>query len=928
MSSISKRFARNNGGFALIITVVLVAFLVLILVGLATFTRVETQIADNSADVAKARQNALNGLNIAVGQLQRYAGIDKAVTARGDLFGHTGAQRNIVVVWNDSGSGWGERAWLVSGDEQQKAWADVSSFVEAPTASEDADHVFVVGSRSVEDDQDRILLKKVPIRTEASNIAGLTGATMTTIGHYAYWVGDEGAKASLNLTDPTRLPTPRPAYDGGPQSDWTVVANRNRLSQQFLSQPQLANLHSAFTSIDVTDDTTAEQITKIESLAALSYLDGFPSTNQAQRIRELFHDVTIRSEAVLADLTSGDGRLKIDLSDASKRSGAIASYVGAMPVESDDYTTKHEVSPVVFPVITEAGIRFSVYRSGDDLRLAYQLDVETWNPYASALSYDNNGSGANVMTIEVAGLPTVTVRTNGTTPTTATINLNTDVDAAAFIDANVSSGGGDMVWEPGQFKVLSLAGGDLLVETNSPSPRVSGWVQPLADPLTDPGDISVEYGEIDTIEVRLRIDGQLVATYKPTRVYSGGATGMAAHTSPNDFSFGYGVQLLNNLEKFALEQDPRQSSLPADCFETSGSTWDADAAANGATTFASSDVFNYEAGSAKKKIALFDLPRQEVLSVGQLRHVISTGRPYTAANSWYDRFFFSGRPEDVSWKIEDIHTKPLPNRYVRLINPLQEPPATESDLRDGDISARYLLQTGAFNINSTSEAAWRAVLGSKLAGWIHDSNGEFGGAPALPVDLEHVFFRFNQGAQALEHPPVETGDTDDDEMIVFTGGRRLTRPQVDALSTEIVKKIKEWVNTQGHPFRSIQEFINSNVIQAAIDDTDINDDIPADFGGVPGALVQSDVIASIAPFITPRSDTFKIRAYGDVQNPMTGEVTSRVWCEAIVQRVPDLVGDLTLDAGDVADPDFGTTTHRFGRKFVIVSFRWLNTNDI
>ncbi len=45
-----ERDARS--GFALLVTVVLVAFLVLILVGLATLTRVETQVAGNSQNLA------------------------------------------------------------------------------------------------------------------------------------------------------------------------------------------------------------------------------------------------------------------------------------------------------------------------------------------------------------------------------------------------------------------------------------------------------------------------------------------------------------------------------------------------------------------------------------------------------------------------------------------------------------------------------------------------------------------------------------------------------------------------------------------------------------------------------------------------------------------------------------------------------------
>lgn len=72
-------------GFALLITITLLAFLVLLLVSLAALTRVETQVASNNQQLAQARQNALMALNIAIGQLQKYAGPDQRVTATADL---------------------------------------------------------------------------------------------------------------------------------------------------------------------------------------------------------------------------------------------------------------------------------------------------------------------------------------------------------------------------------------------------------------------------------------------------------------------------------------------------------------------------------------------------------------------------------------------------------------------------------------------------------------------------------------------------------------------------------------------------------------------------------------------------------------------------------------------------------------------------
>src|SRR5690606_33994610 len=75
----------SERGFALLITITLVAFLVLILVSIATLTRVETQVAANSQQLSQARQNPRMARNIAIGQLQKYAGPGQRVTARADL---------------------------------------------------------------------------------------------------------------------------------------------------------------------------------------------------------------------------------------------------------------------------------------------------------------------------------------------------------------------------------------------------------------------------------------------------------------------------------------------------------------------------------------------------------------------------------------------------------------------------------------------------------------------------------------------------------------------------------------------------------------------------------------------------------------------------------------------------------------------------
>lgn len=100
---------------------------------------------------------------------------------------------------------------------------------------------------------------------------------------------------------------------------------------------------------------------------------------------------------------------------------------------------------------------------------------------------------------------------------------------------------------------------------------------------------------------------------------------------------------------------------------------------------------------------------------------------------------------------------------------------------------------------------------------------------------------------------------------------------------------------QGGPFPSVDLFLNSQVLTQALSGT----------GGL--LLSFGDVMR---PWLTVRSDTFRVRAYGEAVNPAEpGRIEAAAWCEAVVQRVKD-------------DP--AATSGRF----VITYFRWLGADDI
>ncbi|MFQ3242421.1 MAG: hypothetical protein ACI9JZ_002117, partial [Lentimonas sp.] len=76
---------------------------------------------------------------------------------------------------------------------------------------------------------------------------------------------------------------------------------------------------------------------------------------------------------------------------------------------------------------------------------------------------------------------------------------------------------------------------------------------------------------------------------------------------------------------------------------------------------------------------------------------------------------------------------------------------------------------------------------------------------------------------------------------------------------------------------------------------------------------------------TVRGDTFRIRAYGETAS-LTGEQTTKAWCEAVVQRQHDFVDD--TDIPTTIDSSLSATNQAFGRRFKIVSFRWLSADEV
>lgn len=283
--------------------------------------------------------------------------------------------------------------------------------------------------------------------------------------------------------------------------------------------------------------------------------------------------------------------------------------------------------------------------------------------------------------------------------------------------------------------------------------------------------------------------------------------------------------------------------------------------------------------------------------------------------------------------------------------------------------AEHMILSAGFNVNNPHAESWRALLyglKKRKVPYIDAATSQRGlSDPARGLALS----RFSL-ANSME----EGGDESD--PAAWTGIRYLTDDQIDKLAEEIARQVK----LRG-PFLNMSEFVNRRLsndkfgvcgpLQAAIDYDEFDDGFSGTGGGgsainsglkgdivdptesyrfplvakgshytgIPGYVMQADLLKAMGDTLTVRDDTFTIRAYGDARNAR-GKVLARVWCEATVQRTPAYVEPDAAD-NSAEKPAYKSTfgqqplvtslsetNRKFGRKFVITSFRWIPAQEI
>ncbi len=991
------------------LTLVLLGFLVTLLTSLAILSRIEGNIVDHALQQSTARQHALLALSIALGRLQKYAGPDTRVTATAAALGGVGGTTHYTGVWDSADTSVAPLTWLVSGNERVAAGITPSSEFHA---------VELVGAGTSGLPGDVV----APLQAIAANaVPGQGGAA--TVGHYAWWVGDEGVKASVGV-DGRGAALTCPPFDS--------LELRSRVSQQLALGAGPADLsgHAVFEPRDPANLPLLPRVADFNQLARLKLADGVTPLG-GDALRPYFHAWTVNHRAVLANTRTGGLRQDLSLQPDLLGSAFAAwadygaymedpavplspqpapAYPAEHPAESlrrryrltpprTDSGITHGVAPLLSYFLLTFNLRTDQAVSGAvrPLEVRARWLVSCWNPYSSALVPEE-------LQLEVTGLPTVVVGVSDGT-TLPGLSLEELFGAPLRINLPWETTGRDdqQSWLPGRVYTWS-ARQDLNKHTPVPATGfASAFYTRTLSTAAGQGVQRAVAGTSLANAALVHLQGN--QTQLTVRLFRGAGSGarelLRTFSSPvfsafittpapinqATYQFTYVFHLMEGTDLPATPdvwlstggQDPRETALPAGSYlpgangprpelyanYTSISFPDRllDRALPGSGASATGQSYNEDA-------PLFELPRGPLLSLGALQHVHTAGtRPFALGNPWgssgrwnalFDQYFFSGLNAEVVARGLPAGAS-LPNS---LIDPVTATAAgslpTLAQVAANSAagySSKYWLQGGAFNLNSVQPSAWLAVLRGSRVGGDGDfrfvaaqvSSGTSGAVETAVSAADDLrFYRFPFSAQetyradagyaaSTTTPPAEPNPSSPANTHLFRRGLRTIAPAATrALAARVVELLRQRQVAAG-PFRTLEEFLapsalfdGRSLLEAALDSTTEDGRPINDPTSVPEfssqRLTQGDLMTALAPVLLVRSDTFRIRAYGDAVNPATTATTARAWCEAIIQRLPEY-REARQDPA-IAPGELGATNQAYGRRFVVRTFRWLNQSDI
>ncbi|MCX6876927.1 MAG: hypothetical protein NTW21_24400 [Verrucomicrobia bacterium] len=340
---------RPKPGFALVVTLSLMILLTVIAVGLLTLSSISLRASSQGQAMATARSNARLALMLALGDLQKSLGPDRAVSATSEILTASPAKPHTTGVWESwwdfdpsKSPGYASektkrfRRWLVSSAD--------------PSATENRDFATAAWTgKTIELVGNASLGGNAP--TTAKVVAGLVPVARAgkIQGAYAWHVADEAVKARVNLYR-------------DPDQNTTLAQKRALLAGHRPDPSLMKGADGSLLTCLPTDLTAADfakakdQTGKIIDLEQIELLDAARG-----KIKQFRHDITPYSLGVMVDVRGGG--LKQDLSSMFEMGSATANTLPAEFNNRKLYLTTHGLSGVSDPNWSALAGYYNSFRS-------------------------------------------------------------------------------------------------------------------------------------------------------------------------------------------------------------------------------------------------------------------------------------------------------------------------------------------------------------------------------------------------------------------------------------------------------------------------------------------------------------------------------------------------------------------------------------
>ena len=433
---IIDRQDNHLGGFALVLALLLMAFVLMLLLSVTTLVQVESRAASNSLQRLHARENARLALMLAIGQLQKHAGPDQRVTARADILGEGNFDppcRFWTGVW-DSTDPTAAPIWLVSG-------ASASPRVATPDAI--TMQVGFAAASQHSNQSNNFLATRVAVQ-------GLEH------GQYAWWISDEGIKAATSVHDALHE-----ALENLAEGDHYLDYNLNSNKVLHARHDPNFDYHLLF-DINEPGSATKALMNQVIDREQIAILAANKSQDERDTIQAAFrHDYTLRNRFVLSDPSNGGLKKDLSFLKTLDFTSTTQAQLDTLYNEPNNLITKGSIQLVQFrgnptahpsneiigmqlsentiatteakanhfdllPVITELQISLGIaaadgnaansLTTDSSVYLVYKVYLELWNPYTVPIMIGDNNMpdslGFSDLSVEIKNLPDFEITNN------------------------------------------------------------------------------------------------------------------------------------------------------------------------------------------------------------------------------------------------------------------------------------------------------------------------------------------------------------------------------------------------------------------------------------------------------------------------------------------------------------------------------------